>query len=387
MDMVDGRSSVLPARPEPGRGSAHGRLQRLGMANLDWLVVRDLFEIESATFWKDGPEIDTGEISPETCRTEVFLFPAASHVEKEARSPRPSGCCSGGEKAVEPPGTPPRAVVLLPPRPLNPGAAGRLDREPGPAAARPDWDYPHVDRRRAEGRDVLREINGHDLTRARRVNGYPELKADGSTYLRMLDLLRRLRRRRQPGRAPQPPREQKKANAALSGAGRGRTTGDVLYARTRASADPCGGPAWSERKKPTSGGTPTKGENGEWTGGEDVPDFKKTKPPSYVPRPRSGGPAATARRRSVRHAGHRQKQPVLRPDGLLRTAPCEHTASRTNRRSTTPCTASRANPTRQGLRPRPDNPSTRPTPGPHRRGLPVRAGRQSRLAEHHTPAG
>ncbi len=47
------------------------------MANLDWLVVRDLVEIESATFWKNGPEIETGEITPETCRTEVFLFPAA----------------------------------------------------------------------------------------------------------------------------------------------------------------------------------------------------------------------------------------------------------------------------------------------------------------------
>ncbi len=83
MDMVDGKvSGYFLLGQNPAVGSAHGRLQRLGMANLDWLVVRDLVEIESASFWKDGPEIETGEIAPETCRTEVFLFPAASHVEK-----------------------------------------------------------------------------------------------------------------------------------------------------------------------------------------------------------------------------------------------------------------------------------------------------------------
>ena len=83
MDMVDGKVfGYFLLGQNPAVGSAHGRLQRLGMANLDWLVVRDLVEIESATFWKDGPEVETGEITAETCRTEVFLFPAASHVEK-----------------------------------------------------------------------------------------------------------------------------------------------------------------------------------------------------------------------------------------------------------------------------------------------------------------
>src|SRR5699024_618252 len=41
----------------PAVGSANGRMQRLGMAHLKWLVVRDLNMIESATFWKDSPEI------------------------------------------------------------------------------------------------------------------------------------------------------------------------------------------------------------------------------------------------------------------------------------------------------------------------------------------
>ena len=84
LDMIDGKvKGYFLLGQNPAVGSANGRAQRLGMANLDWLVVRDLFEIESATFWKNSPEIETGEIVPEECRTEVFLLPAASHVEKE----------------------------------------------------------------------------------------------------------------------------------------------------------------------------------------------------------------------------------------------------------------------------------------------------------------
>ncbi len=62
----------------PAVGSANGKMQRLGLANLDWLVVRDLQMIESATFWKDGPEIETGELVTEEIGTEIFFLPAAS---------------------------------------------------------------------------------------------------------------------------------------------------------------------------------------------------------------------------------------------------------------------------------------------------------------------
>ena len=76
LDMIDGKvKGYFLLGQNPAVGSAHGRAQRLGMANLDWLVVRDLFEIESATFWKDAPEVATGEIVPEECRTEVFFLP------------------------------------------------------------------------------------------------------------------------------------------------------------------------------------------------------------------------------------------------------------------------------------------------------------------------
>src|SRR4029453_3287516 len=88
----------------PRVGSARGKLQRLGMANLDWLVVRDLTEIESATFWRDSPEVETGEIVPEEGRTEVFQFPAASHVEKEGTFTQTQRMLQWRDKAVDPVG-------------------------------------------------------------------------------------------------------------------------------------------------------------------------------------------------------------------------------------------------------------------------------------------
>jgi formate dehydrogenase major subunit len=60
--------------------------------------------IETATFWKDAPEVETGEIVPEDCRTEVFYFPAASHVEKEGTFTQTERMLQWRERAVEPSG-------------------------------------------------------------------------------------------------------------------------------------------------------------------------------------------------------------------------------------------------------------------------------------------
>src|SRR5690348_17612223 len=51
----------------PAVGSANAKLQRLGLSNIDWLVVRDFSLIESATWWKDGPE----KIGRASCRERV----------------------------------------------------------------------------------------------------------------------------------------------------------------------------------------------------------------------------------------------------------------------------------------------------------------------------
>src|SRR4051795_8182649 len=67
----------------PAVGSANSAMQREALRNLEWLVVRDTNEIETASFWYDAPEVEAGEIQPEDIATEVFFLPAASHVEKD----------------------------------------------------------------------------------------------------------------------------------------------------------------------------------------------------------------------------------------------------------------------------------------------------------------
>ena len=113
------------------------------MSHLKWLVVRDLNLIESATFWKDGPEIETGELRTEDIGTEVFFFPAASHVEKEGTFTQTHRMLQWRHKAVNPPGDCQSELQFFyTPRPQDPRAAGRLH----PRRDRPildlTWDYP-----------------------------------------------------------------------------------------------------------------------------------------------------------------------------------------------------------------------------------------------------
>jgi formate dehydrogenase major subunit len=73
------------------------------MANLDRLVVRDLLLIESATWWKDCPEVESGELSPETNENEAFLFSATAHTEKSG-SVTNTNRMQWHDEAVEPEG-------------------------------------------------------------------------------------------------------------------------------------------------------------------------------------------------------------------------------------------------------------------------------------------
>ncbi|OBK78507.1 formate dehydrogenase [Mycobacterium sp. 1274761.0] len=283
MDMVDGKVfGYFLVGQNPAVGSAHGRLQRLGMANLDWLVVRDLVEIESATFWKNAPEIETGEISPDTCRTEVFLFPAASHVEKAGTFTQTQRMLQWREKAVDPPDDARSELWFFYHlgRILREKLAGSTDERDRPLLEL-SWDYA-MDGDEPSGEDVLRRINGVDLTTGRAVNGYTELKADGSTMCGCwiysgvyADEVNQAARRK--------PHDQQGPYENEWG-WTWPMNRRVLY--NRASCDRQGRP-WSERKKLIW----WDALKGEWTG-YDVPDFEKNKPPDYRPDADAVGVAA-----------------------------------------------------------------------------------------------
>ena len=67
----------------PAVGASNARLQRTALSKLKWLVVRDMVETETASWWYDSPEVKRGELKPEEIATEVFLFPAAGTAEKD----------------------------------------------------------------------------------------------------------------------------------------------------------------------------------------------------------------------------------------------------------------------------------------------------------------
>jgi len=274
MDMIDGKVyGYFLLGQNPAVGSAHGKLQRLGLANLDWLVVRDLAMIESATFWRDSPEVETGEIVPEQCRTEVFFFPAASHVEKEGTFTQTQRMLQWREKAVDPKGDQRSELWFF--YHLGRLVKGRL-KDSTDERDRPiqdlNWNYEvHGDEPSAAS--VLRAINGHDLATGRMLDGYLQLKADGTTSCGCwiysgvyADGVNQAARRK--------PRDRQDPTA-LEWGWAWPYNRRILY--NRASADPQGRP-WSERKKYVWWDE----EKGEWTG-HDVPDFEKTKPPTYVP--------------------------------------------------------------------------------------------------------
>ena len=75
-----------------------------GFANLDWLVVRDFTETETASFWYAGKPVKTGELRPQDIKTEVFLMPAALVGEKDGTFTNTHRLVQWHDKIVEPPG-------------------------------------------------------------------------------------------------------------------------------------------------------------------------------------------------------------------------------------------------------------------------------------------
>ena len=248
-DMADGKlEGLLVMGQNPAVGSPNAKFERAALRKLQWLVVRDMVETETAAFWEEAPdEIDT----------EVFFFPAASHIEKDGTFTNTQRLLQWREKAIEPPGEARSELQFIVElgRKLKAKATDR-DRDAGLRAL--TWDYADED-----AEEILREIHGYG------VGDYRDLKADGSTacgcwiYSGVFD-------------------GENKANAR---APRGRYAHGWGYAwpldrrilYNRASARPDGKP-WSERKALVW----WDDEKREWTG-HDVADFARGKAPDYKP--------------------------------------------------------------------------------------------------------
>jgi formate dehydrogenase major subunit len=295
----------------PAGGGPNAGLHRAGLRKLQWLVVLDWFETESAVFWKSDP---SGPPASEV-QTEVFFIPAAAAPEKEGSLTNTQRLLQWHNKAMAPLGDSRSDAWFV----YNLGKrlkrlySGSTDAKDQPLL-RLTWDYdfdeaprlpdgtvseiqgePDVER-------VLKEINGYRLNEIdprtgtpRLLGGFSELADDGSTACGCWIYS---------GVFPEPGRNRARERRLTDNPLQPEwgfawpNNRRVLY--NRASADPEGRP-WSERKRLIWWNQ----DEQAWAG-LDLPDFEPRKPPDYQPPPGATGMAAIA-----------GNQPfIMKPDGV-----------------------------------------------------------------------
>jgi formate dehydrogenase major subunit len=369
LGMLDGWvHGFLLLGENPAVGSAHSKLHRRALAKLDWLVVRDLYEIESASFWYDAPEVSSGELRTEAIPTEVFLLPAAAHTEKAGTFTNTQRLLQWRHQAIEPSGDARSDLWFA-------YHLGRIIRDKLAtsmvARDRPlldlQWDYP-LEGPHAEPSTeaVLREINGWDAD-GRALSTFAQLRDDGSTACGCwiycgcyADEINQVARRR-------PGYEQSWVAPEWGWAWPANRR--LLY--NRASASPSGEP-WSARKQYVWWDAGAA----EWTG-PDVPDFDVHRPPDFRPAGGARGADATA-----------GDQPfIMQADGVgwlfapagLVDGPLPAHYEPQESPVANPLYAQRTNPAREVFA-RPDNPYNPPDVFPF-------VATTYRLTEHHTAGG
>jgi formate dehydrogenase major subunit len=271
-----GIEGMLIMGQNPAVSSQHAGLSRRALARLKWLVVRDFSEIESASFWKDSPEIQSGELRTEDIETEVFLMPGSTHIEKEGTFTNTQRLLQYRDKAIDAPGDARSELWFMHHliKRVKAHYAGSDAPRDWPILNL-TWDYAELGPQREPSVEaVLKEINGYDVATGAPLPGFAALKADGSTacgcwiYSGVYADGVNQARRRDPGDLDAPG-GWVAPNWGWAWPANRRT----LY--NRASADPDGKP-WSERKKFVW----WDDEQGKWTG-YDVPDFPADKRPDY----------------------------------------------------------------------------------------------------------
>ncbi len=190
LDIFDGMfkkefTGFLSWGQNPACSGANSDKTRSAMANLDWMVVVNLFENETASFWK-GPGMD-----PKKIKTEVFFLPCAAFMEKEGSLSNSGRWMQWRYKAQEPQGAsrPDGDIIIELFNEIR--ALYKKDKK----AIAPDpilqlkWDYttkgnfdPHLVAKAMNGY-FLEDVTIADKTykKGELVPGFAMLQADGKT--------------------------------------------------------------------------------------------------------------------------------------------------------------------------------------------------------------
>lgn len=276
--MADGllRGLILVGQ-NPVVGGHNTTLIRRALPNLDWMVVRETFESETASAWYRSPEAESGELPPAGNKTEIFMLPAALPGEKEGTFTNTQRLIQWHDKVVEPPGDVRSDLwfVYHVGRRLRELYAGSDDPRDDPIKNL-TWHYPTsgpIDEPSAEA--ILKEMNGYTWPEREQIPSFAELQDDGSTACGVWIYS---------GVFPEEGVNLARSRIADGPDGPGSHQGwgfawpanrRLLY--NRASAAPDGTP-WSERKRYVW----WDGGRGQWVGHDSV-DFPVGKSPDYAP--------------------------------------------------------------------------------------------------------
>jgi formate dehydrogenase major subunit len=294
VDMAEGKiKGFFVMGQNPAVGGQNARFQRKALARLEWMVVRDYFETETASFWRNSPEIVSGEVKPTDIKTEVFFLPAAAVAEMDGSFTNTQRLLQQHDKAADPPGDARSDMWFsyhLGKRLQELYKESNQDRDW--AIRNLAWNYDpdpaEVARWRIKDEPsaykVLKEINGYSVVDGKPLASFANLKEDGTTACGAWIYT---------GVIP----EEGKNNAARRKADEWISPNwgfawpanrHIMY--NRASADSSGNP-WSDRKKlvywdpiadsgsKNSAGVPILGK---WVApsGEGI-DFQPTKSPTF----------------------------------------------------------------------------------------------------------
>lgn len=371
LDMADGKlDGLFVMGQNPAVGASNGRLERKALSRLKWLVVRDMVETETASFWYASPEVERGELSPDTIGTEIFLFPAAGTAEKEGTFTNTQRLLQYREKAVDPPGDARSELWFMYHLGRRLKAKSASDPRPRNAGLNAlTWEY-STEGQHAEpsAPEVLQEINGHSLPDRKQLKHIKDLKKDGSTACGAWIYC---------GVFPEAGynRANERNPKDLLGHGWGFAwPNDCRIIYNRASARPDGKP-WSERKKLVWWDEAKK----QWTG-LDQPDYEKEVSP--------GTPADVENGKGVKALGGARPF-TLHPDGVgwlyvpsgLKDGPLPTHYEPLESVVENPLYAQQTNPAASRKK-RPDNPYA----APHDARFPYIL-TTYRLTEHHTAGG
>ncbi len=164
----------MGTNPIVGGPNANRTVQ--AMDKLDWLVSVDLWETDSSVFWKRKG------VNPKNIKTEVFLLPAASSVEKEGSVSNSGRWAQWRYKAVHPVGESKSDLDILDLlfheiRDLYKKEGGKF---PDPIL-NANWNYTPAGHHEADPRMVAAEINGYTVKDKKPMASFIALKDDGST--------------------------------------------------------------------------------------------------------------------------------------------------------------------------------------------------------------